>query len=473
MIAQTRRARLMLFTVVLTFAGGYFLVSLTLPIIGIFILAYLLFTKASFFYTIKGCDFEPERTLSSATGYVNVPFSVELCLTNTCRDNVVVSVSDDVSSELSVIEGAHSMQAHCNPFEEIHLSYALATSHRGVCEFTKADIVVTDKRGLFYSSFSVDLDSSIYIEESPARLERAEKIARTAAQGKESDSKILHLEGEDYEGIREYIPGDRPSRIDWKSSSRALSLLTKLFETDDSTRYYIVLDVSSSMRKRVGDASKLHHSVLLTMQLAKVFLNQGVDVGFVAFEEYSVTGHVAPSDDKLQYGRILDVLSDLPGVVNSRGYSPSFEAEDSSDEHTRSFFSAIMPFISKTRRGFVSAVASSGVYETIREIVDRGPPLQHLLVISDVETNMSALLSALKHASSRGVKVTLLSPYSPYFGISLHELSVEEAERLYGSYLLRSQRLHSLKGYGVHVIEETPEDSIDMLYPRIARRSKA
>ena len=283
MIAQTRRARLMLFTVVLIFAGGYFLVSLTLPIIGIFILAYLLFTKASFFYTIKGCDFEPERTLSSATGYVNVPFSVELCLTNTCRDNVVVSVSDDVSSELSVIEGAHSMQAHCNPFEEIHLSYALATSHRGVCEFTKADIVVTDKRGLFYSSFSVDLDSSIYIEESPARLERAEKIARTAAQGKESDSKILHLEGEDYEGIREYIPGDRPSRIDWKSSSRALSLLTKLFETDDSTRYYIVLNVSSSMRKRVGDASKLHHSVLLTMQLAKVFLNQGVDVGFVAF----------------------------------------------------------------------------------------------------------------------------------------------------------------------------------------------
>jgi uncharacterized protein (DUF58 family) len=89
-----------------------------------------------------------------------------------------------------------------------------------------------------------------------------------------------------FEGIREYIPGDRLKDIEWKVTSRFSTLMTKISKREISMPTVILLDCSRSMRRTLDERSKIDHSVQLTLQLTKLLESREHPVELITFGEY-------------------------------------------------------------------------------------------------------------------------------------------------------------------------------------------
>lgn len=76
-----------------------------------------------------------------------------------------------------------------------------------------------------------------------------------------------------FSGVRAYRPSDRPSRMDWKSTARTNTLVTKQFEPERE-RYVSIVLVS---RKQESD-ERFERAISYTASLVKTFLNCGFTV---------------------------------------------------------------------------------------------------------------------------------------------------------------------------------------------------
>ena len=80
-------------------------------------------------------------------------------------------------------------------------------------------------------------------------------------------------------GVREYVPGDRFSRIDWKQTARRNNVMTKEFEQEKSTDILLILD---SCHYEGMNALAFEASVELSLSLMNVFRKQGNQAGLLS-----------------------------------------------------------------------------------------------------------------------------------------------------------------------------------------------
>src|SRR3954469_18452151 len=73
---------------------------------------------------------------------------------------------------------------------------------------------------------------------------------------------------------REYVPGDDPRHIDWKSYGRSERYTIKQYEQETNFIGHVVLDASRSMEYGQGDACKLQYGKLLAATLAYLIIHQ-------------------------------------------------------------------------------------------------------------------------------------------------------------------------------------------------------
>jgi uncharacterized protein (DUF58 family) len=73
---------------------------------------------------------------------------------------------------------------------------------------------------------------------------------------------------------REYVPGDDPKHIDWKSYGRSDRYTIKQYEQETNYSAHLLLDGSNSMRYGDGPQNKLAYAKLLAASLAYVVVRQ-------------------------------------------------------------------------------------------------------------------------------------------------------------------------------------------------------
>jgi uncharacterized protein (DUF58 family) len=118
---------------------------------------------------------------------------------------------------------------------------------------------------------SVQLDSKMVIYVYPkARVISANELG-LPNQAAEAFAQEADLSN--FSGIRAYHPSDRPSWMDWKSTARTNTLVTKQFEPERE-RYVSIVLVS---RKQEAD-ERFERAISYTASLVKTFLNYGFTV---------------------------------------------------------------------------------------------------------------------------------------------------------------------------------------------------
>jgi uncharacterized protein (DUF58 family) len=83
--------------------------------------------------------------------------------------------------------------------------------------------------------------------------------------------------------LREYLPGDPPSRLHWKATARHGRLITREETWERGARLLILLDCARTMTSREGDRSKLDHALAAALALARVASARGDRVTVAAF----------------------------------------------------------------------------------------------------------------------------------------------------------------------------------------------
>lgn len=109
--------------------------------------------------------------------------------------------------------------------------------------------------------------------------------------------------GIEFSDLREYLPSDDASRIDWKNSAATEEYYVKEYEEEKDMDVFIVLDGSDSMMFGSGEKLKSEYAAVVASALAYASVDMGSNVGFGIYADDELV--MLPDGGKAQYQKIL------------------------------------------------------------------------------------------------------------------------------------------------------------------------
>ena len=430
---------------------------------GFGIIAYMIYDRLAFSHQLSEQDIEVEREVLEQMLFAEKPFTVVTRIRNR-GGPAKVHVEDRLPEGLTLVSGSNEASLELNRGEVAKLKYAVRPAKRGYFHFQEVRLRRRDRSGLFESETVAAHDTQARIHSSREELRKAHTIARREhleVLGKSPErwarTRELH-----FEGIRDYQPGDRFRDIHWKSTSRLLKLMTKIYERETMVPTTIMLDCGRSMRVRTAYGSKLDHGMRLAIQLSKVLLSGYHPAGMVAFDEYGTLAKVPPGVKRRQYDDILKALLHLPEEIateqdvqpDQRPPAPAAGLRGGADQ----FLSVVSTFMTGREGRARAARAKMGIEDSVREAVARGGKGQMFMIISDLESNHDAIVRSASFARAHAHRVILISPFSGLYDTTRAALDAPQLEQMYESYLDRMRTVVRLQRLGVLVIEVGPKD---------------
>ena len=110
-----------------------------------------------------------------------------------------------------------------------------------------------------------------------------------------------------FAGLRDYIPGDDPRRINWKATARRDQPVTVELEAERGQQVVILLDCGRLMTALAGAMTKLDHAVNAALLLGWLAQQQGDRVGLVTFTD-EVDSFLGPQRGPTQVNRLSEAL---------------------------------------------------------------------------------------------------------------------------------------------------------------------
>jgi uncharacterized protein (DUF58 family) len=116
-------------------------------------------------------------------------------------------------------------------------------------------------------------------------------------------------------GLREYVLGDSPRRIDWKATARTGDLQVRLLEATTSHRLMLLLDLNTSPSERrfAGyDPERLELAIVVAASVASWAADNGYQIGLSANGHQQRSAHavrVPTAGDPDQLSTVLEALA--------------------------------------------------------------------------------------------------------------------------------------------------------------------
>jgi uncharacterized protein (DUF58 family) len=230
-----------------------------------------------------------------------------LVVTNGARTRkVFFTVRDAMSEGLSVGEGAEQPVAILGPGQSVTLRQVIEPRRRGLYAPGSVEVATSDPLGLRRFSRAIAAPGEVIVYPPVIRLPYLWPVS---SQGPRAlrPRRRLRGEGEDFYGVRDYVPGDDPRRISWPTTARRGKLVVAENEHPESLHGLIILDLERRAHVGVGDQHTLEYAVILAATLADQALDRGSAVGLIAAgqEDFSLPVVAEPQ----QRLRLLNALA--------------------------------------------------------------------------------------------------------------------------------------------------------------------
>ncbi|WP_077357655.1 DUF58 domain-containing protein [Virgibacillus halodenitrificans] len=235
-------------------------------------------------YPIKG--WKVTRTVSRYMAQAGSDVTITVNIKRAFPFPLYYCICEDVFSDtLGLIDNRQNKYQHFNDSEKLKVnremkkvifpsfkrtfsfSYNLKDVPRGEHVFYGIRIRTGDVFGFVKKDHMYSVRDQLLVYPNERPIELKEQVS-SYEQGSTSSS-FLHLQQTNIAaGIREYMPGDKFSWIDWKQSARTNTLMTKEFEQEKSSELLLVLDACEH-----GNMNYLafEAAVELSYSLVKVF----------------------------------------------------------------------------------------------------------------------------------------------------------------------------------------------------------
>jgi uncharacterized protein (DUF58 family) len=246
--------------------------------------------------------------------------SVDLTVSNEARTRrIFFVVSDQVPAALEPRGHFDLPVAMLGPGEQTRVSYELTPPRRGLYRLGPVKLLAPDAIAL--RQYNRDLNEISELLVYPQSL--ALPYLWPAAVGGHQPLKPrrrLRGEGDDLYGIRDYVPGDDPRRIDWKTTARRAKLAVIEYERPESLEAMIVLDLERRWHAGKDDRDTLEYAISLAATLLEQAYERGSSVGLIAVggQDFSC----GPLTEENQRLRLYEALA----RAQADGASPLYAA---------------------------------------------------------------------------------------------------------------------------------------------------
>lgn len=265
------RAVFPLLLIVLTFSfamfqGGFlswFLFYTFLPF-GLYVLCLI-------FYPFS--TFTVERSLMKREYKAGDIVQVQVQLSRKNRFPLLYIILED---EMSPILSRKAKAAAFVGFSQtIEYMYSMEDIERGEYRFQQIRLFSSDLLGLYHKEHVLPLEESILVY--PKYYDLPQRHLEYLLSGEDGVNVNYRRENTVVSGVRDYEIGDPLSRIHWKASAKANTLMTKEFEGQKRDQLYVIVDQEGKgeFERMITFAASFIHSAL----------QNGTELGFVTIDE--------------------------------------------------------------------------------------------------------------------------------------------------------------------------------------------
>ncbi|MCZ0704203.1 uncharacterized protein (DUF58 family) [Natronobacillus azotifigens] len=158
---------------------------------------------------------------------------------------------------------------------ELVYQYQLNDLPRGIHTFRSVTIETGDMFGFVTKKFTHFAESTLSVAPFVKEITMLKSNNRHA-EGKQSSSMLDTERANVVTSVREYLPGDRFSWIDWKTTARSEKLMTKEFDKEQLAEVLVILDASA---QATANLAAFEINVSLVTGLIERLQKQGIKVG--------------------------------------------------------------------------------------------------------------------------------------------------------------------------------------------------
>lgn len=352
----------------------------------------------------------------------------------------------------------------------------------GRATFDPATVTVADRDGLFREHLPRGPTPTITVE---PRTPRSVHVGQggdrvTAAYGGHRSDQVGS--GTDPAELRQYVPGDSVSDIDWKATARLDYPHVREYEVETDHRTLLVVDHRSPLQTGQPGETKLDY--LRTVALAVVDNAAQVNdpIGIATIDEGGTTDWESPGTTPEAYDSVRDRLHELR-VTRDRGQRALVRAGTGQSSPGRqgpaaaqrkrsrlagddSAYGRTLRLFYSDSESYVQRMADDQLFETVRTRLARVPGSTWTLLFTD-DTDRGQLRETVKFArrESAGVLV-FLAPDGLFERTSLADL-----EGTYDEYVEFEEFRRELSGMeDVTAFEVSPADRIEAVLDAGRRR---
>ena len=210
-----------------------------------------------------------------------------------------VAVEDRVRVDGRELPAGRCFALRVDPEGRTERSYRLRPERRGALEFVGFAVYTRFPFGLFSKSLALPAEERVLVY--PALDAEVEAPPRSAGSDTGSVADDAEGRGASVGGVREFVRGDPPRRIDWRSSLRSGDLWVREVESERDGEIWVRL---RSEGRRTGE--DFEREVRLAASQVARYLEFGLRVGLRAGRE-----RFAPGAGREQRLRLLAFLAEV------------------------------------------------------------------------------------------------------------------------------------------------------------------
>lgn len=253
------------------------------------------------------------RRIWTAAPGLSTTGTVTIEVHNSAAVSIRVVAVDEIPAALS--SQLPVMEIEVPDSDSGHAGYEIKPVQRGDFEFGHISLRYQSAFRIAERWASADVRQSVRVY---PNLEEARRHSFYLLRSRQADQLRRRRQrglGREFEGLREYQPGDEWRDVCWTASARRAKLITKIYQAERSQTVWLVLDVGRLLRARVAGLSKLDYAANAALTLAQIAARSGDRVGLLAYGR-AVQQRLAPGRGTAH----LRALAEQLALVRAESY---------------------------------------------------------------------------------------------------------------------------------------------------------
>jgi uncharacterized protein (DUF58 family) len=250
---------------------------------------------------------EVERELKPDRAAAQAPVMMRLTVTNLGGDLEELALEDLIPPALKLVSGSPHHMISLSKAQTFAFEYEVQ-GPRGAYPFERLLAEAGDHLGLLQLRKDIRTPGQLSVLPLLPRIREVRiRPRRTRVYAGTIPARVGGA-GVEFFGVRPYLPGDSPRRVNWRVSARHRDeLYSNEFQQERVADVAIVLDGRERSNLYAEGHSLFEHSVLAAGSMADALLQQGNRVGLLVYSQY--LQWTMPGYGKIQRQRILQALA--------------------------------------------------------------------------------------------------------------------------------------------------------------------